>query len=112
VRRCRDPLTRFVAALTGPNNSQEYWLGTGNHKHPTEADVFMDRLKKAVSLYKDSRITNEYVDVHNYQFTPQSLSFLVKTLGTLEMIDFTVHRVYEPIAYANEFYLILRKTGS
>ena len=66
------------------------------------------RVKAAMEEYENGVARNAYVDVHNYQFTPDSISRLVMLLNELNLINLSVHRVYPTKKGQVEFGLVLK----
>lgn len=69
----------------------------------------IELLKNSLSEYQRSIETKEYVDVHNYHFSPQTLAFVIDTLFNLELTDLKVHRVYDTLNGAFEFGIVMQK---
>jgi hypothetical protein len=90
-------------ALTTHNDSIEHW--NGNHG-PSNVNL-KSRWESALQEFKSSE--GSYIDVHCWQFTPQSFVNLVQGLFELGYIDFEVEKIYETPKNDLEFCVILRK---
>lgn len=90
-------------ALTTHNNPVEHWAG--NHGLPNA------NIKSRWDAAKDefNKSSGSYIDVHCWQFTPQSLVNLIGGLFDLEYIDFEVEEVFETPTNDLEFCIVLRK---
>ena len=62
------------------------------------------RVERARRLYEEA--AGGYVDVHAWQFTPESFRSIVTELG--DVVPFQVERVYNTLRDRNEFGAILR----
>jgi hypothetical protein len=69
------------------------------------------RLQDAIGEWITGSKSGGYVDVHNYQFTPESLLHLVEHLGAMGLTDLHVHRLYPPPRSSPEFGIVLKKGG-
>jgi hypothetical protein len=90
-------------ALTTHNNPVEHW--SGNHGLPNVN--LKSRWDAARDEFQSS--AGSYIDVHCWQFTPQSLVNLIEGLFDLEYIDFEVEEVFETPTNDLEFCIVLRK---
>jgi hypothetical protein len=91
-------------ALTTHNDPVEHWAG--NHGLPN-ADL-KNRWSAAKDEFKKS--AGSYIDVHCWQFTPQSIVNLIDGLFELGYIDFIVEEVFETPENDLEFCMILKKS--
>ena len=87
-------------ALTTHNNSAEHWRG----QHGV-LDNITERIKNAITEY----VTNEYVDVHAFYFTPASFSQIISLLNQLGYIDFKINKLHDTPPNNIEFYCVLEK---
>jgi len=90
-------------ALTSNNDPIRHW--NGDHGE-TNIDL-VERWKKATEEYKNSK--GEYIDVHCWQFTPESFVKMINGLFELGYIDFVVEELFETAKNDLEFFVILRK---
>jgi hypothetical protein len=96
-------------ALTGHTNSRKYWRkGSSDNPRPPN---WIQRIKQSIQDYEEGERNNKYIDVHNYQFTPQGFAHVVDALHQLELTPMRVHRLYETPQNSVEFYAILKKCG-
>ena len=78
---------------------------------PPKNENFVERVKSAVKEYEDHRATDSYLDMHNYQLTPDSIGEIVFTLNEMNMIHVSVHwAYYQTIFNQIEFGLVLKKS--
>ncbi len=91
-------------SLLTHNDSIEHWKG--NHGHISN-DNIMDRLSSAVSEYETSN--SQYIDVHAWQFTPQSMHTILTQLEIANKISFSSKKVFTTPWGRNEFIVILEK---
>lgn len=93
-------------ALTTHNDPGRHW--SGDHGAPVHAEQ-PERLRDAVRAYVSSG--GSYIDVHAWQFTPQSFRTIAETLYTLALSPLRVLRLYATTKGWNEFYVVLQKTA-
>jgi SAM-dependent methyltransferase len=90
-------------ALTTHNDPVEHW--NGNHGDPdTNLKSRWDAAKKE---FEDS--DGAYIDVHCWQFTPQSFVNIINGLLKLGYIDFEVEEIFDTPTNDLEFCAILKK---
>jgi hypothetical protein len=93
-------------ALTQHNDPEKHWKG----EHDTlDASLVAGRIRGALIEFDVARRQSSYVDVYNYQFTPQSLSMAVNILHELHISPMKVHQVYETVKGQIEFCIVLKK---
>ena len=90
-------------ALTTHNDSREHWAG--NHGQPNAG--LRSRWVSAKQEFENSK--GSYIDVHCWQFTPQSFVNLINGLRDLGFIDFEVEEIFDTPRDDLEFCIILRK---
>lgn len=88
-------------ALTTHNRSKDHWGGVHGEEHNSNPT----RLLKAIAEWR--KADGGYIDVHAWQFTPDSFRTLISTLFNAGLIRMRVERVYPPTWGANEFMAIL-----
>lgn len=89
-------------ALTCHNDTPRHWAGDSGVQQITAA-----RVKHAIKEWKAAR--GGYVDVHAWQFTPDSFRQNLDLIHALNLIDLSVERVYQTASGRNEFCAVLRK---
>ncbi|WP_245293245.1 class I SAM-dependent methyltransferase [Mongoliimonas terrestris] len=89
-------------ALTCHNDTPRHWAGDSGPHEITAA-----RVKHAIKEWKAAQ--GGYVDVHAWQFTPESFRQNLNLLRALNLIDLTIERVYQTASGRNEFCAVLRK---
>jgi len=94
--------------LTAHNDPERHWSGDDGLQY----SEIINRIKGAIVEYEQGKKEGKYVDVHNYQFTPQSLAFLADTLYGLGLTELRVHRLYETVTNTFEFCIVLKKYSS
>lgn len=91
-------------AMTTHNNSIEHWRGnSGAH-----GDDLKERWKAAEVEFNLAK--GKYIDVHCWQFTPNSFASIVSNLYNLGMISFQVEHIFETPTNDLEFCVVLRKS--
>ena len=95
--------------MTAVNKPKLFWDNKGDEHRPgNDISRMVQRLRSSINEYEQYKQNSEYLDVHNYQFTPSSLRDIVIFLAELNLIDFEVHRVYETVHNALEFSIVLK----
>ncbi|GJD46080.1 hypothetical protein AFCDBAGC_3960 [Methylobacterium cerastii] len=92
-------------ALTTHNDSARHWAGDSSDPH---AHLRQDREQAARKEYEDSQ--GNYIDVHAWQFTPESFRSIIKDLQAARLTNLSVERVYHTPHGSNEFGAIIRKS--
>ncbi len=87
--------------LTCHNDSAQHW--NGNHGLPF--DDLKTKYENAVHEFNSSA----YVDVHCWQFTPDSFKYIIEALFSLGECDFEVIQIFETATDDIEFGCVLRK---
>jgi predicted SAM-dependent methyltransferase len=95
-------------AVTTHNVANRHWK-TGLHQDHGPQYRVKSAYEAAVKEYLDAKASNAYVDVHNYQFTPQGLAHIVDMLYEMRLTNLRVHRLYETVIDQFEFAIVLRK---
>jgi len=88
--------------LVTHNNCWEHWAGN----HGT-VNLNPETVYNAYHEYKDSLVTNKYIDVHAWQFTPESFFDIMECLYILQLTKFKVDCVYPTVKDNIEFYVVL-----
>jgi len=71
---------------------------------------FVHNLSGACREWQRARTTDEYIDVHNWRFTPASLGILLCDLQALGLTGFEIKAEFD--TFGSEFYVTLSKTES
>lgn len=90
-------------ALTTHNDAGRHWRN--DHGAPTGTDA--NRVLAAMREWQNS--AGKYVDVHAWQFTPDSFAQNITLLGELGLTRLKPIRVYQTIYGSNEFLAVLSK---
>lgn len=90
-------------ALTTHNEPSKHWVGDHGNKIGAEPS----RVLAAISEWKNSQ--GRYIDVHAWQFTPETFENLVLLLWNANYIDLKPVRIYNPVHGSNEFLAILAR---
>lgn len=90
-------------ALTTHNDPVLHW----QNNHGVQNLDILARFNAAKSEFENAR--GRYIDVHCWQFTPDSLSIIIDALFKLGLIDFEVEKIWETRENDLEFFLVLRK---
>lgn len=97
----RTVIDHFV--MSDHNDPVRHWRG----QHDDVAVKAHDRLKSALEHIDEHR--DDYIDVHAWQFTPDSFRSIIATLAELKMIPFTRARVYDTPLNQFEFMAVLAR---
>lgn len=93
-------------ALTTHNDVHKHWA----HDHGPAFSSLKERIQQGLDEWNSAQKNNGYVDVHNYQFTPEGIAFAIDFLyHQMGLIDLQTIRLYEPVHVGLEFGLALRK---
>jgi len=93
--------------LTCHNDCIRHW--DNDHGEITINPKF---IKNSINEYNYSIQHNKYLDVHSYQFTPDSIEIILNLLYDMSYIDLKLCEIYPTIKYKNEFYVILKKESN
>jgi len=89
-------------ALTTHNDAIKHWQ---NIDSSIEIDTSV--VNKAIEEYLESINLNTYIDVHAWQFTPETFQEIINTLNKLNLIDLKIEMLYPTRRHQNEFWAIL-----
>ncbi len=92
--------------LTTHSDTLAHWRG--DHEDPNFSDR-ANRAQYAVETFHSSM--GSYVDVHAWQFTPDSFRNVISVLREMQEINLSVERVYQTVWGQNEFAAVLKKNG-
>jgi len=102
-RRHTDASVLEHRALTTHNDPGRHW--SGDHGDPrADRDARLARALKELDAADDT-----YIDVHAWQFTPESFASIIEDLERLSLTSFSVAEVYPTLRNTLEFRAILRK---
>ena len=90
-------------AHTAHNDPGRHWAA--DHGDPRENRAA--RLRSAID--EIAHAGDDYIDVHAWQFTPESFATVIDDLAELDLIPFDVERLYPTPRHHVEFWAILRK---
>jgi len=93
-------------ALTTHNDSIRHWLG--DHGENT-VDLKL-KWERAVNEFESAQ--GNYIDVHCWQFTPESFMSTIQSLLALDLIEFELEEIFSTPANSLEFCAVLRKVNS
>lgn len=88
-------------ALTTHNDAERYWT-EGDPVHRVDADS----VSNAIDQWRNSQ--GAYIDVHAWQFTPDSFVEIMRLLQQLGLSPFAVERLYPSRLNGNEFWAVLQ----
>jgi hypothetical protein len=91
-------------AFTTHNDSVRHWQGDSG----CLGEDLKEKVNLAIAEFHASQ--GKYIDVHCWQFTPQSFMKVMNDLYNLKLIEFTVEEIFETSPNSLEFYAILKKT--
>ena len=105
--RRKHTLSRVIEhrALTTHNNPVRHW--NGDHFDPQWHESISARAKSAIVEFEAAAGT--YIDVHAWQFTPESFADIIRTLNKMGLIGLDVALVCNTPFGNNEFVCILKK---
>jgi hypothetical protein len=92
-------------AMTTHNNSIEHWRGNSG-EHGKDLKERWNAAEVEFNLAK-----GKYIDVHCWQFTPESFASLIGNLHNLGLISFQVEHIFETPTDNLEFCAVLRKSS-
>jgi hypothetical protein len=92
-------------AMTTHNDSVEHWKGN-NGAHGKD---IKERWNAARLEFEAAN--GKYIDVHVWQFTPESFVSLIGNLQNMGMVNFEVEQIFETPTNDLEFCVVLRKTA-
>ena len=90
---------------TTHNDSLRHWSDDHGQVRNLEAKEF----KNLCTSYQGNN-PEEYYDVHSWFFTPNSFSKILKQLNEMGLSGLVLEHIYPTRRFANEFWLILRKS--
>jgi SAM-dependent methyltransferase len=90
-------------ALTCHNDTVRHWANDHGNRVVNSANVLA-----AINEYNTGMETNNYVDVHSLQFTPDSFKEIINLLNELGYIQLKVDKIYPTLLNSCEFYVILK----
>lgn len=96
-------------ALTTHNDARQHWESFQPGRLQPASPVSVDRVKVAVEKWQS---TDEYIDVHKWQFTPDSFAEIIAILQKMQLTRFKVARIYPTQFGQLEFWAIIQKTSS
>ena len=91
-------------ALTTHNDSIRHWLG--DHGENT-VDLKL-KWERAINEFESAQ--GNYIDVHCWQFTPESFVSTIKSLLALDLIEFEIEEIFSTPANSLEFSAVLKKS--
>jgi hypothetical protein len=89
-------------ALTTHNDPVLHW----QNSHGVQNLDILVRFNAAKSEFENAR--GKYIDVHCWQFTPESFTIIIDALYELGLIDFIVEKVWETTENDLEFCAVLK----
>ncbi len=92
-------------ALVTHNDPGLHWRGL--HAPLKVEEPEEETIRKAITEYHNA--DGGYIDVHAWQFTPESFKKLIKILNKLHFCDLYAERVYQTPRDRQEFTAVLRK---
>jgi len=92
-------------ALTTHNDSVRHW--EDDHADAGHTESIAQRIVDALSEFEAA--DGAFIDVHAWQFVPESFRLVVNTLAELGLIDLAVERVYGTPRPRPEFTAVLKK---
>lgn len=93
-------------ALTTHNDARLHWESFQPGRTQAVSPVSVDRVKAAVQKWQN---TDQYIDVHKWQFTPESFAEIIALLEQLQLTRFKVARIYPTQFGQLEFWIVIQK---
>jgi hypothetical protein len=97
--------TRNIRAFTTHNDAPRHWKG--DHGAPWPENKGFQRVYLAIREYRES--AGPHIDVHAWQFTPDSFRLLIVGMAALGYIGLRPLRVYDTVRGCQEFCAILEE---
>ena len=91
-------------SLTCHNDTLRHWKGD-HGKQSFENNPHL--IKKSIEEYQLNMKQNSYLDVHSFQFFPDSFSQIIHLLNVNKYINLREERIYQTTYGKNEFYVVL-----
>jgi hypothetical protein len=88
--------------LTCHNNPSEHW-----NNNYGEQKINTTNIKNAINEYFEFK--DKYIDVHAWQFTPDSFRMNIQILIDLQYINLKIDKIYNTVKNSQEFIAILKK---
>jgi hypothetical protein len=92
-------------ALTTHNDPGRHWRGDHGHPFTTEG---IQRVRDAIKEFDSNR--DSYIDVHAWQFTPESFRGVTEQIDRLGFAPVRPLRIYQTLFGSNEFCAILQRS--
>ena len=103
-RRTRHSLRALLRAACGTHNdAQRHWQGN----HGIQVEHSMDEFHNVVDAYKSS-ITGEYIDCHEWYFTPNSFKITMERLRKAGFVEYSDLLIENTPENSFEFYACFR----
>lgn len=90
-------------ALTTHNDCKRHWAGDHGERFGSVAP------RVAAAIREFEAAAGDYVDVHAWYFTPDSMAVLIDVLRKLSFIGLSLERLYPTRRFSNEFWMVLSK---
>lgn len=109
-QRTRHTLASVIehGVLTTHNDIQRHWKG--DHEDQGFRNPSISSIQAAIELYKNAQ--DSYIDVHAWQFVPESFRSIVTMLHSLDLLDLYPVMVYDTPCGRQEFTAVLTKIAA
>jgi len=109
-QRTRHTLASVIehGVLTTHNDIQRHWKG--DHEDQGFRNPSISSIQAAMELYKNAQ--NSYIDVHAWQFVPDTFRSIVTLLHSLDLLDLYPVMVYDTPCGRQEFTAVLTKIAA
>lgn len=91
-------------ALTCHNDPMRHWKGDHG-----QYSVREEKIRSAIAEHRASTSAGEYLDVHAWQFTPESFEEIITLLYNLDYISLRSHSIIPTQRNTHEFFAVLTK---
>lgn len=93
-------------ALTTHNDSIRHWSGD----HGENIVDLKQKWERAINEFESAQ--GNYIDVHCWQFTPESFVSTIQSLRALHLIEFELEEIFSTPSNSLEFCAVLKKVNS
>jgi len=89
-------------ALTTHNDTGLHWIGDHGHRR---IETSLQPVEAAITDFRAA--PGSYIDVHAWQFTPESFFNIIELLNRLKLVRLRLKHVYNTVRNRNEFCAVL-----
>ena len=104
-RRNHSPHAWFYSLMPAHNDAVRHWRGD----HGEKPQITTQAYERMISEYNNSLVNNQYVDMHEWFFTPDGFVNICENLRAMNLINFKIKEVVPTEKDSLEFYVALRE---